>query len=108
MKALIIIVILVTLAIIIVQYNRKKNLSALFTSLATFGLILAFTTLGNMTRPVMPLFIAHLVLVIISWGALILYIFKEKYYWWLIFAPIVTLGLFYILELLAGSANEMA
>jgi ABC-type Na+ efflux pump permease subunit len=108
MKALIILVILATLAMILFQYSRKKNLSTLFTSLATFGLILAFATLGNMTRPVMPLFIGHLVLVIISWGALIIYVFKEKYYWWLIFAPIVTLGLFYILELLAGSANEVA
>jgi len=107
MKALIVLVILATLGLIVYNYNKDKNLKKLLISLVTFGVIFTLGVLGNMTRPVMPLFISHILLMLISWGTLIVYMVRGKYYWWLLFSPVVTIGLFLLLELVTGSAHEV-
>lgn len=106
MKALIILIILLTLGAIFLQYSRNKNLKKLLIALATFGIIISLGIVGNLTRQVFPLFIAHTALIIISWSTLIWYLMRDKYYWWIIFSPIVTIGLFLLLELLTGSGHE--
>jgi len=107
MKALIILAILATLAIIFFQYSRNKDLKKLFIALGSFGLIVSLGVMGNLTRQVIPLFMAHMVLMIVAWGGLILYLIRDRYYWWVIFSPIVTIGLFLLLELLTGSGHEV-
>jgi len=107
MKALIILAILATLAIIIYKYKKDKNLKKLLISLATFGFIVAESIMGGLTRPVMPIFMAHIILIIAAWGGLMIYVFKEKYYWWLVFSPLITIGLFLLLEFIGGSGHEL-
>jgi type II secretory pathway pseudopilin PulG len=107
MKALIILAIIATVAIIFLQYSRNKNLKKLLIALATFAAIISLAVVGNLTRQIIPLFMAHLILVIASWGGLMVYLLKEKYYWWVIFSPVVTIGLFLVLELLTGSGHEI-
>lgn len=106
MKALIILIIVATVAIIFFQYSRRKDLKKLFISLITFGVIVALAVVGNMTRQVMPIYMAHIILILFSWGGLILYLLRDRYYWWVIFSPVVTIGLFLLLEVLAGSSHE--
>ncbi|WP_295419369.1 hypothetical protein [Sulfurovum sp.] len=105
MKALIILVILATFGIIFFQYTRNRNIKKLLIAIATFGVIISLAAVGNVTRPVIPVFIAHIILLIIAWGGLIFYLIKEKYYWWIMFSPIVTIGLFLLLEFLEGSRH---
>ena len=107
MKALIILVIFATVAAIFFQYSRNKDLKKLLIAIGTLAVIITFSVAGNVTRPVMPIFIAHMMLIIVSWGGLILYLFKERYYGWVIFSPVVTIGLFLLLEFLAGSGSEI-
>jgi len=107
MKALLVIIILVTFAAIFFHYSRKKDMKKLLISLATFGVILSLAVVGNLTRQVIPLFIAHIILIVSAWGALILYLLRDKYYWWVIFSPVVTIGLFLLLELVTGSGHEL-
>ena len=107
MKALIILVILVTLGIIFFQYSRNKDIKKLLISLGTFTAIISLGVVGNLTRQVFPLFISHIILIIISWGGLIWYLLRDKYYWWIIFSPVVTIGLFLLLELVTGSGHEL-
>jgi hypothetical protein len=106
MKALIILAILATLAVIFFQYSRNKELKKLFIALGSFLLIISLGVMGNLTRQVIPLFMAHIVLIIIAWGGLIVYLVRDRYYWWVIFSPVVTIGLFLLLELLTGSGHE--
>ncbi len=108
MKALIMLVILVTLAIIFFQYSRNKDLKKLFITLGSFLIIVSLGIMGNLTRQVIPLFMLHIVLMVASWIGLILYIIRDKYYWWVIFSPVVTIGLFLLLELLTGSGHELS
>ena len=107
MKALIILAILATLAIIFFSYSRNKDLKKLFIALGSFLLIVSLAIVGNVTRQVMPLFLAHIVLIVVAWGGLMVYIVRDKYYWWVIFSPMVTIGLFLLLELLTGSGHEI-
>jgi len=104
-KALIILAILATLGLIFFSYSRKKDLKKLLFSLATFGMIVSLAVVGNLTRSVLPIYITHMILVILAWGGLVIYIFSRKYYWWLIFSPVVTIGLFLLLEYLEGSRH---
>ncbi len=106
MKALIILSILATLAIIFFQYSRNKDLKKLFIALGSFLLIISLAIMGNLTRQVIPLFMAHIVLIVIAWGGLMVYLVRDRYYWWVIFSPVVTIGLFLLLELLTGSGHE--
>ncbi len=107
MKALIILAILVTLAAIFFSYSRNRDLKKLFIALGSFLLIVSLGIMGNITRQVMPLFLAHIILIIIAWGGLIVYLVRDRYYWWIIFSPLVTIGLFLLLELLTGSGHEL-
>ncbi len=107
MKALIILAILATLAIIFFQYTRSKDLKKLFIALGSFLIIVSLGIMGNLTRQVIPLFMAHIVLIVVSWGGLMVYLIRDRYYWWVIFSPVVTIGLFLLLELLTGSGHEL-
>ena len=69
-------------------------------------IIVSLGIMGNLTRQIIPLFMTHIILIIVSWGGLIVYLVRDKYYWWIIFSPVVTIGLFLLLELLTGSGHE--
>jgi len=107
MKVFIILAILVTLAIIFFQYSRNKDLKKLFIALGSFLIIVSLGIMGNLTRQIIPLFMAHIVLIVIAWGGLMVYLMRDKYYWWIIFSPVVTIGLFLVLEFLTGSGHEI-
>ena len=107
MRALLVLVVLITLAAVFFQYSRNKNIKKLLISLGTFRIIISLGVVGNLTRQVFPLFIAHILLMIMSWGGLVWYLIRDKYYWWIIFSPVVTIGLFLLLELLTGSGHEL-
>lgn len=106
MKAIIILTVILTLGIIFLYYFKTRNLKKLLISLGTFAIIISLAVVGNVTRQVIPLFIAHLILIIFAWGGLLVYLVKGRYYWWAVFSPLITIGLFLVLELLAGSGHE--
>ncbi|MCO4845964.1 MAG: hypothetical protein KC427_08105 [Sulfurovum sp.] len=106
MKTLIILAVFATLGSIFFQYSRNKNLKKLFSALITFGIIISLAVVGNLTRQVMPIFLAHSMLILVSWGGLLVYLARDRYYWWIIFSPVVTIGLFLLLEMLTGSSHE--
>lgn len=106
MKALIILSVFATLGMILFHYKRKKDFKKLFIALITFGIIITLAVVGNLTRQVMPIYLAHIMLIFVSWGGLIVYLVRDTYYWWIISSPLVTIGLFLLLELLTGSGHE--
>jgi hypothetical protein len=106
MKIVLFMAIFGTLAAIVLLYLKNNNIKKLMIALATVSVIITFSVVGYMSRPVMPLFIAHIVLMFASWGGLIVYLFRGRYYWWVIFSPLLTIGLFLALEFLTGSRHE--
>ena len=105
MKGLIIIGILITLALILANFYRTKEWKKLSISLAIFALLLVFVGLSPMVRTVVPIFIAHLILIPIAWGGVLYYIIRGKLYPLVILSPAVTLILFLLLERVLGSGS---
>ena len=103
MKGMIIIAILLTLGLIGLDFYRHRDWKKLLISLGVFGILLTLAGLGNMVRSVIPVFIAHFVLIVIAWGTLLFYIFRDKLYWPVILSPLVTILLFIVLERVIGS-----
>ncbi|MEA1879706.1 MAG: hypothetical protein U9N11_03565, partial [Campylobacterota bacterium] len=64
MKVLIILVILATLGIIFFQFYRNKDVKKLLLSLISFALVISLAVIGNLTRPIIALYIAHMILVL--------------------------------------------
>jgi len=107
MKAFMILGILLTLAMIFLTYRKDKEIKKLLLSLGSFSLIISLAIMGNLTRPVLPIYLAHLILVLFAWMGLWVYMVKRKYYWWVIVSPIGTIGLFLLLEFLTGSGHSL-
>ena len=103
MKAIVVIAILFAIGLIALLYKRNHNIKKLLISSAILGFIITTAILGNIMRSVMPLFLTHIVAIIIAYGGLILYIVRGKNYWYAWLLPLFTL-LFYLL--LAYIENE--
>ena len=68
-------------------------------------LFLIFATgFSKYTRVYMPLFLAHILLLIFSWGYYYLYLYGKVEKIIYIFAPILTIGAFFILGAVASQA----
>jgi len=105
-KALIILGILATFGLIFVLYSRNKDLKKMLLSLGSFILIISLGIMGNITRPIIPLFLVHILLVIFAWGGVLYYVLRGRYVWWAVLSPVVTIVLFIALSLLEGSRYE--
>jgi len=105
MKGMIILAILATLGLIAIDFYRHRDWKKLLISLGVFGVILTLAGLGNMVRSVIPIFIAHFVLIVIAWGAMLFYIFRDKLFWPVILSPLATILLFVLLERVIGSGG---
>jgi len=75
-------------------------------SLGSFILIISLGIMGNITRPIIPLFLVHILLVIFAWGGVLYYVLRGRYVWWAVLSPVVTIVLFIALSLLEGSRYE--
>ncbi len=106
MKALLILAILLTFGLIFLRYRRNRNGRQLLVSLGSFILLISLGIMGNITRPIIPLFLAHIVLIVFAWLGLLYYMFRGRYVWWLIFSPVATIVLFIALSLIEGSRYE--
>ncbi len=106
MKALLILAILLTFGLIFLRYWRNRNSKQLLVSLGSFIFLISLGIMGNITRPIIPLFLAHIVLIVFAWLGLLYYMFRGRYVWWLIFSPVITIVLFIALSLIEGSRYE--
>ncbi|GEM_PF-3862401 len=105
LKLLLTLLILGTLLLLLRSYTQERNLSRLLRGVVLFGVVSGLGVVGMMTRPIVPLFIAHLLVMVVAWGGLIRYLWQEKFYPIALFLPLVPVGIFILLELLTGSRH---
>ncbi len=105
MKAMVILAVLLTVVSIGLSFYRSRDWKKLLISSGVFAFILILSGLGNMTRSVIPLFIAHFVLIVFAWAALLYYVARGKLYWQVVVAPVATILLFVVLERVIGSGG---
>ncbi|AKF24067.1 hypothetical protein YH65_00575 [Sulfurovum lithotrophicum] len=107
MKAVIILAILATFVMIIVKYNRNRNVKKLFISVVSFSVMLYILWVGfRVSIAIFPLKILNIVLGFFSWGGIMYYILRDRYIWWVIFSPLIVPLSFVLFSLIGGSRYE--
>ncbi|SFV71471.1 hypothetical protein MNB_SV-13-1435 [hydrothermal vent metagenome] len=86
------------------SYLKNKDKKKLFISLATLVLLVVLFVMGNMTKSIIFLFWIHKLLMLISLGAFFVYLYRDKYYAWIIFSPLYSILLTLVLEYLFGAS----
>jgi len=107
MKTVIILAILATFVMIIVKYNKNRDIKKLFISTVSFAVMLYILWGGfRVSIAIFPLKILNIVLGFFSWGGIVNYILRGRYVWWVIFSPLLVPIAFVIFSLIGGSRYE--
>jgi len=102
MKMIIVGVILLAMALIVLMYKKEGDIKKLLISLVMLISLVSLGIVGNVMRSVTPLFLTHLVALLIAYMGMMVYIVRGKIYWLLIISPIVTLILYIMLAWLGN------
>ncbi len=97
MKVVIVLAILFVIGAIVLMYKREDNIQKMVFSFFILLVIIGLAVVGNVMRSVMPLFLAHIIALIISYGGLVHYVFREKTQWILWLLPLATLVLYVVI-----------
>jgi len=103
MKAIIVLAVLLAIGIILLFYKKDSDMPKMLFSFLVLTSIIGLAVVGNVMRSLMPLFLTHVVALVLSYGGLLYYIFSEKKQWILWLLPISTIMLY---VLLAWIGNE--
>jgi len=98
--------ILLTLGLIALEYWKRREWERTLLATGSFVWIVVMGVLGMTLRPVLPFFVAHILLVLFAWGALVYYLYTRRYHWWAFILPLLTIGLFWVFNFLEGSRYE--
>jgi len=96
MKALIVVVILLAIGLIVMMYKREDDIQKMIFSFVVLLALIGLAVLGNIMRSVMPLFLAHVIALIIAYGGLLYYVIKDRTQWILWLLPLSTLILYVV------------
>ena len=100
--------VLLTLGLIALDWYRRRDWRKSLIALGTFLWIASLAMMGLTMRAILPLFLAHTVLLALAWLALLFYLYKERYLWWAFLLPAATLLLFVALNFFEGSRATRA
>ncbi len=107
MKGRIVLLTILTLVFIFLDFKKRKDYKKSAIALAIFIAIISLGYSGFiLIRGIPPLFLAHIVLLIGSYLALLWYLFKGKLYPYIIASPLLTEGFYVLLNYLDGSRYE--
>jgi hypothetical protein len=102
MKSIIILAILFAIGLIFFFYKRENNTQKMLLSFGFLAGIITWGIIGNTLHSIVPLFLTHLVALIASYTALLIYIFRDKFYWYIALLPMATLSLYLLLALVGN------
>ncbi|SMC09422.1 hypothetical protein SAMN05660197_1230 [Nitratiruptor tergarcus DSM 16512] len=92
---------LLVLLFLVTLYKLYKDYEGNKVKFATdFSLLIAlliFTGFTKYMRVYLPLLVMHTILVLLAWGNYYLYLFGKMQKLWFIFAPILSIGAFFLL-----------
>jgi len=97
MKFLLVLAPLIVVALTYVMYKEDGNLKKLIISFLLLWAVITLAIVGNIMRSVSPLFLTHIVAIIIAYGATIYYVLKGRFIWLALVAPILTMLLYLVL-----------
>ena len=106
MTARLVLFITVTLLLIAFDWYRHKEWRKSVLATVCFVWLLCLAFAGFVMRPILPLFVLHIVFVLAGWLALMWYLFKGRFIWWVFMLPVLSMALFVLLNFMEGSRYE--
>lgn len=104
MKSIIVLAILLAIGLIYYFYKRADDLQKMILSFAFLVGIITWGVIGNTLHSLVPLFLAHIIALILSYATLLVYIVRDRFYWYIALLPMVTLS-FYLLLATIGNRH---
>ncbi len=101
-----VLIVLLTLGAVALDWYWRRDWKKSLLALGTVILLIAFAITGMTLRPILPLFLGHVVLLVVAWLGLLYYLWKGRFLWWIVLLPALTLLLFVVLNFLEGSRYE--
>ena len=98
--------ILLTLGLIGLEYWKRREWRRTLLATGSFLWILSLAVVGVTMRAVLPFFAAHILLIIVAWGALLYYLYRRRYLWWAVALPALTPLFFWLFNFFEGSRYE--
>ena len=104
LKYLIVLLPLVVIVFIYIMFKRDRDIKKAIISSFLLLAVVALAIMGNIMRSIPPLFLTHIVAVIVAYGATIYYVLREKFILLALVAPLATM-LFYLFLVWVGNEH---
>ena len=95
-------IVVLTLVVIFIRYDRNKNKKKFILSLATIIFLILSIFFGVLLKSFSILFIIHNIFILISFLALWKYILRKKYLYIFILSPLYTISIFLFIQYVIG------
>jgi hypothetical protein len=96
MKFLLILAPLIVAALSYVMYKEDGNIKKLIITFLLLWAVITLAVVGNVMRSLTPLFLTHIVAIVIAYGATIYYVLKGRFIWVALAAPVITMVIYLI------------
>jgi hypothetical protein len=103
-KVIIVLAILAGIGLPIVIYKRNRDLKELLVSLLMLVGIVSLLIIGNVMRAVLPMYLTHISALVLAYISYIIYLVKDKFYWYIYILPFATF-IFYIILAFVGNRH---
>jgi len=97
MRLLIILMPLIAIGLNYLIFKKDRDIKKFILSFLLLFFIVSFFIVGNIMRAVTPMFLMHIVAIVVAYGAMIYYIFSKKIIWMALISPIITLFIYLLL-----------
>ncbi len=94
MKFLLVLAPLIVAALSYVMYKEDGNIKKLIITFLLLWAVITLALVGNVMRSLTPLFLTHIVAIVIAYGATIYYVLKSKFIWLALLAPVITMVIY--------------
>ena len=103
MKILMALAPIVMLLLIAFMHKKEGNVKKTVMGVMLLWVLATLAISGNIMRAVSPLFVAHIVALVISYFSLVYYVLTEKFIWFTLALPLLTM---FIYLMFAWFGNE--
>ena len=91
------------LVLIAFMHRKESNVKKTVMGVMLLWILVVLAISGNVMRAVSPLFMAHIVALVISYFSLVYYVLTEKFIWFTLALPLLTM---FIYLMFAWFGNE--
>jgi len=102
----VVIIALISIVMVLLDYFKSRDLKKTLIASGLFIYVFTLFFVGMITREILPLFVIHIVLIIVAWGSVAWYLIRGKIYPLIYILPLLNIALVFVLNFLEGSRYE--